>query len=62
MLGGTTAQEGDVFVVDAELATTGIVVPGITQEAADILTPVKFVSSLRLLYLLIASGTLHLPC
>jgi hypothetical protein len=61
LLGGSTAQEGDVFVVDAELAATGIVVPGLTQQAADLLTPVRPFLSHAYPHLLTVLGTLHLP-
>lgn len=40
MLGGTTAQEGDIFVVAEELLTVGIAVPGVTEEVSDIVTKV----------------------
>lgn len=43
MLGGTTAQEGDVLIAAQELATTGIVLPIVTQQAANILTSVRLV-------------------
>ncbi|KAF9448258.1 alpha/beta-hydrolase [Macrolepiota fuliginosa MF-IS2] len=42
MLGGTTAQEADIFVVAEELLTTGIVIPVVTPEVSDIVTKVAF--------------------
>lgn len=50
MLGGTTAQEGDIFVVEEELLTTGIVIPGVTQTVSDIVTKVVPRSMLEISY------------
>lgn len=43
MLGGTTAQEADIFVVAEELLTVGTVVPGVTSQVSDIVTKVRFI-------------------
>ncbi|KAF5355167.1 hypothetical protein D9756_005698 [Leucocoprinus leucothites] len=42
MLGGSTAQEGDIFVVEEELLTVGVAVPGLTEQVADIVTKLAF--------------------
>ncbi|PFH49721.1 hypothetical protein AMATHDRAFT_178364 [Amanita thiersii Skay4041] len=42
LLGGTNAQEGDIFVLISELLETGIAIPGITQTASEFTTLVGF--------------------
>jgi hypothetical protein len=42
MLGGSTAQEGDIFVVAEELLTVGVAVPVVTPEVSDIVTKVTY--------------------
>lgn len=44
MLTGTTAQEGDIFAVGAELLTLGAVIPGVTEQLSDVVTKVRLVS------------------
>ncbi|KAG6897734.1 hypothetical protein C0992_011662 [Termitomyces sp. T32_za158] len=41
LLGGTTENEGDIFVVGEELLATGVVVPDITEIVADLETQVR---------------------
>ncbi|KAF8886035.1 carboxylesterase [Infundibulicybe gibba] len=42
LLVGSTAQEGDIFLVSAELAAIGITLPGLTTDLSDILTQALF--------------------
>ena len=41
MLTGTTANEGDIFVVEEEVLTFDFAVPGVTTAASNIITQVK---------------------
>lgn len=43
LLGGSTANEGDIFVVAAELLAVGVAVPTLTELLADIETQVRFI-------------------
>ncbi len=52
---GTTAQEGDIFAVGAQLLTIGLAVPGVTEQLSDIVTKV------RCMYLLSKDHTLTFP-
>jgi hypothetical protein len=45
MLTGTTANEGDIFVVAQELLTLGYTIPVVTQVISDSLTQASFQSS-----------------
>ncbi|PPR00078.1 hypothetical protein CVT24_008980 [Panaeolus cyanescens] len=42
VLGGTTANEGDIFVVAQQLLTTGFAIPTVTEILADIQTQLGF--------------------
>ncbi|PFH49723.1 hypothetical protein AMATHDRAFT_147073 [Amanita thiersii Skay4041] len=42
LLGGTTAQEGDIFVLVSELLELGIAIPGVTQTASEFTTLTLF--------------------
>ncbi|KAF8058783.1 carboxylesterase [Lyophyllum atratum] len=42
LLGGTTAQEGDIFIVGAEDEASGITVPLLTELLSDLLTQLTF--------------------
>ena len=42
MLTGTTANEGDIFVVEEELLTLDFAIPGITTVVSNAVTQVKF--------------------
>ncbi|KAF8161402.1 carboxylesterase [Crassisporium funariophilum] len=42
VLGGSTLNEGDIFVVAAELVTSGVALPFITEVLADIMTQTVF--------------------
>ncbi|KAG6909197.1 hypothetical protein DXG01_001711 [Tephrocybe rancida] len=42
LLGGSTKQEGDIFVVDVQEVAAGIVVPNLTELLADLQTQIAF--------------------
>ena len=41
MLTGTTANEGDIFVVEEELLTLHFAIPGVTTAVSNVITQVK---------------------
>ena len=61
MLTGTTANEGDIFVVEEEVLTFDFAVPGVTTAASNIITQVKVaISSYESDLIVSPSGCLHL--